>query len=155
MFMHLYTARSTPEVLDYFRQKDFGGHALKLTKQSRIGNWGGDWEYGVFSIEELAEESHDTLHEEGHDLPKTLKTLLWITTQPLYPGQDAVYDMTVDALRKWDGDLALLNNGDSVLVQRVDGKINLRVDYMNDEILAKFKEFDYEPLVPLQRSQIV
>ena len=142
MFMELYTDLSLDEVVKHLSNCRVGGcfGAVEQDKRGLFGNW----DYGVFSIKPLSDEYHPEL-KEVHNLPVTLKTRVWFSTQPYYEGQIALYRVVTHLLENWPGDMALLNYGETVMVQRVDGRILMRVEQMNEDIRPIFASFDFEP----------
>lgn len=106
---------------------------------------GGGWKGGVFSVRSLDSEDLEDLNER-FNLPRTFQTKLWITTDDVYQGQTEVYRMTSIFLKEWRGDLALLNNGDHLRVQRIGGQIGLREDSLNPERLVFYQDLSWTPL---------
>lgn len=143
--MNLYTALSHDDVLERLRQGKIGPFTFTQIMQDRSGAWGGDWNRGVFSIRALDDEDKADLHHQ-FALPPSLQTKIWITIDELYEGQTDVYHLTALLLQAWPGDLALLNNGDYLRVQRVNGQISLREDCLNPERLVFYQDFDWKPL---------
>jgi hypothetical protein len=144
MFMELYTDLPSEEVVQRLSSGQLGSVHFGPSEQDSRGLFG-NWEYGVFSIKPLDDEYHQEL-KDVHGLPVTLKTRIWISTQPYYEGQIALYHVMSHLLRNWPGDLALLNYGETVMVQRIGGQIMMRVEQFNEDILPIFAGFDYQPL---------
>lgn len=145
-FMSFYTEVPEDKVLNRLRQDGIGPcHFGPLSQGSHSRRWGGDWSGGVFSVNTIDDEDRDDLSEQ-FKLPRTLQTRIWITTDDLYQGQTDVYHMTAILIKEWKGDLALLNNGDYLRVQRVNGQVSLRADCLNPERLVFYRDFDWKPL---------
>ena len=144
-YMEIHTTQPLEIVKTCFDKRRIGPFSLTPPTQKTSTRWGGEWKLGVYSIRSLDEDDRDDLHERFH-LPRTLKTRIWITTDEVYEGQTDVYHMTAILLKEWEGDLALLNNGDYLEVQRLSGKISLRDDCLNPERLVFFRDFDWKPL---------
>lgn len=144
--MSLYTAVPEDKVLSRLRQGGVGPCIFgPMSQGNHSKRWGGDWIGGVFSINTIDDEDRDDLNEQ-FNLPRTLQTRIWITTDEVYQGQTDVYHMTAILLKEWEDDLALLNNGDYLRVQRVSGQISLRADCLNPERLVFYQDFDWKPL---------
>jgi hypothetical protein len=145
-YMSLYTTVPEDKALSRIRLGHVGPCTFgAFSRGSHTGRWGGDWNGGVFSVNTIDDEDRDDLQDRFH-LPRTLQTRIWITTDEVYEGQTDVYHMTAILLKEWEGDLALLNNGDYLRVQRVNGQISLRADYLNPERLVFYRDFDWKPL---------
>ncbi len=144
MFMELYTSLPSEEVVRHLSKGQLGPVKIGPAERDSRGLFG-NWDYGVFSIKPLDEEYHQEL-KDVHNLPTTLQTRIFISTQPYYEGQLALYRIMAHLLRTWSGDLALLNYGETVMVQRIGGQIKLRVDQFNEDITPIFAEFDASPL---------
>ena len=144
--MSLYTEVPEDQVLNRLGQGSIGPCQFgPLSQGSHSRRWGGDWNGGVFSVNTIDDEDRDDLSEQ-FKLPRTLQTRIWITTDELYQGQTDVYHMTAILLKEWNGDIALLNNGDYLRVKRVNGQISLRDDCLNPERLVFYRGFDWKPL---------
>jgi hypothetical protein len=145
-FMSLYTEAPEDIVLHRLGQGCIGPCSFgPLSQGNHSKRWGGDWSGGVFSVNTLDDEDRDELKEQ-FNLPPTLQTRIWITTDEVYQGQTEVYHMTAILLKEWQGDLAVLNNGDHLRVQRVNGQISLRADCLNPSRLVFYRDFDWKPL---------
>ena len=145
MFMELHTDIPKDQVLDSLQQGRLGDIVLGTIKKTQLGAGVCDWSHGIFAVRENEAEMVNEMGTQ-HGLPATLRTRIKITTQPYYEGQVAVYHLMSHLLRNWPGDLALLNYGETVMVQRVNGQIKIREDQFNDDILPIFADFDYTPL---------
>ena len=143
--MELHTELSKDRVIESLRKGRLGDIHLKPLRTTRLGAAVCDWDYGIFAVRENAAEIVEDLGVQ-HGLPTTLRTRITMTTKPYYEGQLAVYHLMAHLLRDWPGDLALLNNGDYLRIQRIDGKVKMRADCFNEDILPIFAGFDYEPL---------
>ena len=144
--MNLYTAESEDTVLSRLRRGHIGPCTFSNFSQgSHSKKWGGDWSGGVFTISTIDEEERDELSQQ-FSLPRTLRTKIWITTDEVYEGQTDVYHMTALLLKEWQGDLALLNNGDYLRVQRINNQVSLRADSLNPTRLVLYRDFDWKPL---------
>ncbi len=143
--MEIHTSESFDKVKNRFDQRSIGPFVLTPPTQKTSERWGGEWQLGVYSIRALDDEDLDDLQDRFH-LPRTLKTRVWITTDEVYEGQTDVYHMAAIFLKEWEGDFALLNNGDYLRVRRVNGQISLRADCLNPERLVFYRGFDWKPL---------
>lgn len=121
-----------------------GKHHFELSTAKSGGLWSGQWDRGVFCIDGLEQEDIEELRRQFH-LPATLKTRVWLTTPDIHQDQEAAHDIMATALREWKGDMALLNGGDTVEVQRVNGIIQARSDYLSAGSLAAYKGLDWRP----------
>lgn len=146
--MHLLTTLSSKDVIQSVVSSTFDCFKVDHLRQTSGSKLTGDWEYGVFCIEDIHEEDKISLRKDL-GLPD-MKTRFWINCEPVYEGQTAVYQLTSEALKKWHGDLALLHDGDSVEVQRINGEIRLRADYLNPERLVFYRDFAWKPLPLVQ-----
>jgi hypothetical protein len=145
-FMNLCTSEPEEKVLNRFRQGHIGPCTFSnFSRGTHSKNWGGDWSGGVFSISTIDDEERDELNQQ-FSLPRTLRTKIWITTDELYEGQTDLYHMTALLLKEWQGDLALLNNGDYLEVQRINDQVSLRADCLNPSRLVFYRDFDWKPL---------
>lgn len=150
-FMEIHTALEHDDVLARIGQGCIGRHHFELSTAKTGGLWAGQWDRGVFCIDSLAQEDLEELRGRLH-LPATLKTRLWLTTPDIHRDQEAVHDIMATALREWKGDMALLNGGDTVEVQRVNGAIQARSDYLSAGSLAAYKGLDWRPFQPTDFS---
>jgi len=144
-FMEINTELPHGEVVEHFRRGHIESVNLDSLRLAADGCWCGTWEFGDFSIERINEEQRLDL-KQRFNLPLTLKTRIWITTDELYEGQTGVYLMAAEALKNWEGDLAVLNNGDYLRVQRVAGHVSLREDCLNPERLVFYNGIKWSPL---------
>ena len=145
-FMNLYTSEPEDKVLIRLRQGRIGPCTFcDFSQGPNSKKWGGDWSGGVFTVSTIDDEDRDDLSQQFL-LPRTLQTKIWITTDEVYQGQTDVYYMTAILLKEWEGDLALLNNGDYLEVKRVNGQVSLRADCLNPERLIFYQDFDWKPL---------
>lgn len=143
--MVIYTELAVEEVVSQVKSGRLGGVDFGPSARKDSGSLVGDWQHGVFLIDHLEEDDKEELPL-SFGLPKNLSTKVWISTQPYYEGQIALYHVMAHLLHNWPGDLALLNYGETVMVQRVGGQIMMRVEQFNEDILPIFAGFDYQPL---------
>lgn len=142
--MHLLTTLSSKDVIHSLVGSIFDCFKVDHPREAGGSKLVGDWECGVFCIEDIHEEDRIFLRK---DLGlQDIKTRFWINCEPVYEGQTVVYQLTSEALKKWHGDLALLHDGDNVEVQRINGEISLRADHLNPDRLVFYREFDWKPL---------
>ena len=145
VFMEIDTELPINAVLEDFRRGNFGPVAVGPLKQAPNGWWGGVWEQGSFSIRTIDDNHRRHLTEAFH-LPHTLRTVIWMTFDDMYDGQTAVYQMVAFALKEWDGDLAVLNNGDYLRVLRVSGEVRLRDDCLDPDRLVFYQDIPWKTM---------
>ncbi len=143
--MEIHTSLNQDEVLNHLRHGRMAAFVTGPLTQTPNGRWGGTWQHGVFSVRELDNEDREE-QKIRFNLPPTLKTRIWLTTDQVYEGQTVVYQMVATAFKEWEGDLAVLNNGDYLRVERVHGNIRLREDCLGPDRLGFFQDFDWKPL---------
>ena len=144
-FMEIHAALPLEQVVNHLQRGRLGPFAFGPLI-ARAGNrWGGTWERGVLSVRALDEEDRQELHERFH-LPKTLRSCIWITTPDIHADEEAAHHMMAIALREWEGDMVLLNGGDELEVQRINGKIQVRSDYLSPGSLAAYADVSWQSL---------
>lgn len=149
MAFHLEIAFPYPveELKKQFSKGEVGPVRLGSIEPFPPDSWRAEWAYGRIIFESLSPDVQ-IMYDEDFHLAGLFQSCLWITTEPYYEGQLEAYALTAYLLRTQPGDLALIFHGESVMVQRVNGEIKLRVESMNKEILSIFDGLDYVPLGP-------
>ena len=97
----------------------------------------GEWEHGIFSASTLDDESRDAVRQEcGVRNPETR---VWLLCKPRDPGMDEAVAMSVALLGALEGDLALLHGSGSVCFERVNGKLTLYRNELEERWYELFK----------------
>ena len=145
--MHLYTALHSDEVLNRLKGGKVGSWGFGPIRRTTGGRYAAEWRQGVFCVETPDQEDLLDLQTDLR-LPPTFQTRLWFNCQPSHEGQTDVYQVTSTLLKEWDGDLALLHDGDSVRVQRVNGQVSLREDFLSPQHLTFYQDIPWKQLPP-------
>ena len=97
------------------------------------------WEHGNVSIDTLNLEQIEIAREDTH--LRSPRSKLNFYPSPDYEGSLDVYQMAAIAINEWTGDLALLNWGETIDVERINGKTTLNHTALTSEELAVINRY--------------
>lgn len=150
-FMEIDLSASLEDALSLLRLEVNGPIRLGALSANKLG-WQADWEYGDLSLRSLDQEDHEDLSM-SFDLPSGFRTRLWMSMKPFDEGLVSFYGFVARLLSRWDGNMAVLLNGDYMRLQRVNGALAIRLDCLSESVLSQFAHFSYRPLSIPQEDQ--
>ena len=131
-FMDLYTELPAIELAAKV-ERGIGSFKFTISEPTALGPRF-VWEHGSVSVIALNNEQKELAREDCR--VRNPISHLYFHPRPEYEGSLDVYQMTATALNDWEGDLALVNWGETVEVERVDGKVTLNRSSIPAEALT-------------------
>lgn len=143
-FMEIDLSASLEDAVSLLRLEVDGPMRFGALSANKRG-WQAEWEYGHLSLRSLDQEDQEELSS-SFDLPLGFRTRLWISMKPFDDGLVSFYGFVARLLSRWDGNMAVLLNGDYMRLQRVNGALAIRLECLSESIVSQFAPFSYLPL---------